>query len=114
MAVLDVVSRGRSALRSAAVFYHPQRPEAIAEAQWLADALRGRGVDVAFGSGWDEQGATGLCCDRDIAVAFGGDGTIIHLARLASGLGVPILGVNLGRVGFLAEMTPQALHERVD
>jgi NAD+ kinase len=55
-----------------------------------------------------------LCCDRDLVVVLGGDGTIIHVARLAGPYNVPLLGVNLGRIGFLAELTPQALHSGID
>ncbi len=42
----------------------------------------------------------------DIIIAFGGDGTILRAAAPASEFGAPILGVNLGRVGFLSEITP--------
>lgn len=40
----------------------------------------------------------------DLVVAFGGDGTILHLARTASMRGVPLLGVNLGSLGFMSEL----------
>ena len=40
----------------------------------------------------------------DFLVCFGGDGTILHAAKDASNFGVPILGVNLGSVGFMAEL----------
>jgi len=42
--------------------------------------------------------------DADMIITFGGDGTILRAARAASGLGVPILGVNLGGKGFMAEL----------
>ena len=40
----------------------------------------------------------------DLLVCFGGDGTILHAARDATLHGVPILGVNMGSVGFMAEL----------
>ena len=46
---------------------------------------------------------------EDILVALGGDGTILHAARLVGSIGTPILGVNLGKLGFLAEIAPQEL-----
>lgn len=45
----------------------------------------------------------------DIFVCFGGDGTILHAARDASPRGIPILGVNLGSVGFMAELEQNEL-----
>jgi NAD+ kinase len=46
----------------------------------------------------------------DILVAFGGDGTILAAARAVGGRGTPILGVNLGKLGFLAEVAPEEMH----
>jgi len=44
--------------------------------------------------------------DLDVLMSLGGDGTLLRGARLACQLGIPILGVNLGRVGFLAAAGP--------
>src|SRR5271157_5446043 len=40
----------------------------------------------------------------DLMIAVGGDGTILRAARVAAPLGLPILGVNLGKIGFLSEI----------
>ncbi len=50
----------------------------------------------------------------DLIVAVGGDGTMLHAARLASPHGVPVLGVNRGRLGFLADIGPADLRQRLD
>lgn len=47
--------------------------------------------------------------DTDILVCFGGDGTILHAAREASPRGIPILGINMGSVGFMAELEQHEL-----
>lgn len=52
------------------------------------------------------QGAfDALSPDGDLIIALGGDGTILGTARQAAGSGVPILGVNQGRLGFLADIS---------
>jgi len=48
--------------------------------------------------------------DVDMIISFGGDGTILYTARLSAGTGIPILGVNLGKVGFLAEISPEEIY----
>jgi NAD+ kinase len=101
-------------LQSVAILYHPRRKQAIVEAEWLAQELRSRSVETVIGSGWNAETVHRLCCDRQLAVVFGGDGTIIRVSRLASAYGVPLLGINLGRVGFLAEMTPERLHDMIE
>lgn len=101
-------------LHNVAVLYHPRKPKAIAEAEWLCYELRKRDIAVVLGDGWDTAVVQRDGCGRDLVVALGGDGTILHVARLLAPCGVPILGINLGRVGFLAEMTPEDLHDRID
>lgn len=50
----------------------------------------------------------------ELVIALGGDGTFLRAAELARPAGVPMLGVNLGHVGFLAEAEPQTLDDTVD
>ncbi len=50
----------------------------------------------------------------ELIVAVGGDGTMLHAARLAAPYGVPVLGVNRGRLGFLADISPADIRERLD
>lgn len=47
----------------------------------------------------------------DLVIAVGGDGTLLHTARLLATTDVPILGVNRGRLGFLVDVSPGCLHE---
>lgn len=50
----------------------------------------------------------------DILIALGGDGTMLSAARLVGSKGTPILGVNLGKLGFLAEVSVEDLHRSID
>ena len=57
---------------------------------------------------------TGLPKDADCVMVLGGDGTIIQAARELAETGVPILGVNLGTVGFLAEVELAHIYKAID
>jgi len=54
-----------------------------------------------------------LVTDARFVVTFGGDGTLLHAARAAAPVNVPVLGVNLGRVGFLTELSAADAAERI-
>ena len=49
--------------------------------------------------------------DADLAVVLGGDGTMLRALHRFLGTGVPVIGVNFGRVGFLSAMRPDAMEE---
>jgi NAD+ kinase len=52
-----------------------------------------------------------LPAECDILISLGGDGTILRMARLVNGTATPILGINLGKLGFLAEISLDELDE---
>jgi len=72
----------------------------------MLEFLEGQGVSAWIGSGWDEVAVAGQAAHLDMLVTLGGDGSMLRAARMASEHGIPILGVNLGRLGFLAEVEP--------
>jgi NAD+ kinase len=80
--------------------------------------LEARGVEVFFESASAQTfsmaraalSAREFASRIDMACVFGGDGTLLHAARLVGGSGVPILGVNLGALGFLTEVNLEDLH----
>lgn len=82
--------------RNVLVLTHPNRPEAVTTHARLADELRRHGLTPVTE---DEIDAG----DVELVVVLGGDGTILHAAELVRGRGTPLIGVNLGHVGFLAE-----------
>lgn len=55
-----------------------------------------------------------LVTETDLIIAIGGDGTMLYAARLVGDADVPVLGVNRGRLGFLADVTPDEMIESVD
>ncbi len=52
---------------------------------------------------------TAVCGGADVAIAIGGDGTMLGAVRASAPAGVPVLGVNAGALGFLTELTPEEL-----
>jgi NAD+ kinase len=55
----------------------------------------------------------GICNEIDLAIVIGGDGTLLNVARALSSCIVPIIGVNLGRLGFLTDIAPDAMLEEI-
>ena len=88
------------------------RQEVHAEAERLAEGVAGApgvvlaGIDLSADSNLTELPA-------DIAVVLGGDGTVLHTARRMEDHPIPVLGVNAGRLGFLADLTPAAFFDRL-
>ncbi len=95
------------------VLYHPKiartRPEAEAICQWLAD----QGVESYQGLTWEEAAVRPLVQQSDLVIVLGGDGSLLRAARMTAAYGIPLLGVNMGRVGFLTEMNPANWRERL-
>jgi len=90
--------------RRIAIGVHPQLPEAAAEAEVIAQFLIERGVNAFWGKIYDTSFRQRLQTDTDLCIALGGDGTMLRAGHLCAPLHIPILGINLGRFGFLAEV----------
>lgn len=92
--------------RRLAVAYHPDLPAAAAEAQVVAEMLRGCDIDdLLLGSLYDETLRTRIQAHEfDVLIALGGDGTMLRAGRLCAPGHLPVLGINLGHFGFLIEL----------
>jgi len=93
---------------------HTGRANAVAAARDAARALAqaGLGVRVLAGEAADlgiDAPATDTADGAELVLVLGGDGTLLRAAELARPAGTPLLGVNLGHVGFLAEIEPDDL-----
>lgn len=93
--------------RRVGVLYHPRVPESRALAERLAAALAAAGAEGAVADAWQEiEGLERAVSGSDWLIVLGGDGTVLRVARLAAAAGVPVIGVNFGRLGFLTEIEP--------
>ena len=104
---------------------HPSRPEALEVAIGVAERLAEAGIEVRVPAGEIADSILGqhpLSVVHDdvppeeieLVVVLGGDGTILRGAEVARRPGVPVLGVNLGHVGFLAEAEREDIDATVE
>jgi NAD+ kinase len=101
-------------IKSVLLVTHPMRPEARSSANELTQLFSAKQLKVY--STIDTVGANNFAdSDQvDIAVVLGGDGTMLRAAQICRGKNTPILGINLGHVGFLAEIERPSMGEIVD
>jgi NAD+ kinase len=83
----------------------PDDPRVIEPLEQLRAHLTKAGVTLLAGEEVD---------NADLVMAIGGDGTMIYASRLTRESGTPILGINRGRLGFLADVTPEEMLTSVD
>lgn len=110
-----------STQRVIAVWPHATRPEIASVAGQFIDAIAARNImAVAPSPDLADLGATSVVgtlddqCAAELAVVFGGDGSILRAAEWALPRGVPLLGVNMGHIGFLAELERSDLDQLVE
>lgn len=106
------------------IVVNTKKAKALAVVNSFVEILQKRNIEMIF----DEKLKSFLSLDAiqqtsligeigtqcDVVVAFGGDGTILATAKHVGATGVPILGVNIGTLGFLAEVTVDELAQTID
>ncbi len=96
------------------ILHHPRKPESEALAGQMAALAQEHGCTAWLDSAWDESGVIGRLGETpglDMLVTLGGDGTMLRAARMGASHNIPILGVKMGRLGFLAEVEPEQWRE---
>jgi NAD+ kinase len=91
-------------MKRVGILYHPKREKAVAFSHELEKFLSSRNIHTWLCSAWEPEKAKPLVKDTDLILSIGGDGTILRSARTVIPDSVPILGINLGKLGFMAEL----------
>jgi len=99
--------------RKAILVVNPTRPEAVQAASTLATLLAKESFELFTSSAVDISGVASVAVDQlpdaEIVIVLGGDGTILRGAEVSRLRKIPLLGVNLGHVGFMAEVEKLSL-----
>jgi len=101
--------------KAIAILYQGRKQDTSDLAQELAPRLKAQGHDVRVIDIRIEGEDVADCQldDCDLVLVLGGDGTILHASRLCASANIPIVGVNFGRVGFLTELEPDEVAEKL-
>jgi NAD+ kinase len=107
-------------MRHVAIIYKRTRPEAAKLAGELKVWLEARHIDVFCRENMDNSAAVCSKQERmhipetvEVVLVLGGDGTLLSVARFLEDRSTPIIGVNLGGLGFLTEITIESCHREI-
>jgi NAD+ kinase len=104
--------RARLAVKNVGIVYQQRTPNAAEMALHLAAQL-GRQFSVWSLPSHTTEELHQHMEETDLVLVLGGDGTILSVAREAALFGLPLLGVNFGRVGFLTELEPHEVEKQL-
>jgi NAD+ kinase len=113
-----------SSQRAVLLVAHTGRPAAVRSARLVVQRFTAAGLavrvlaaeapDLRSPAAVEVAVSPEAAAGAEMVIVIGGDGTLLRAAELARPAGTPVLGVNLGHVGFLAEADPENLAETVD
>lgn len=100
-------------IKRVGIFVHGRWKAASELAGRVREFLSGRVEEVWQTADWEDKETAQQVARSDLIICLGGDGSMLWAARTVIPYPVPILGVNMGRLGFLAELTPDELWLRL-
>lgn len=86
------------------VLAHPTRPQTAPIAEQIAASLEARGIETRLYTVWQPADVIPSLHECNVVVAIGGDGAMLRSARVCAPFGIPVLGLNMGHLGFLTEI----------
>jgi NAD+ kinase len=96
----------RLAFAHIGVLYHPRLAESRVMAAEILEYIENFGASAWVSSSWSEESLEDRLEGVELLIVLGGDGSMIWAARLTASRNIPVLGINMGRLGFLAEIQP--------
>ncbi len=90
------------------ILYNPNKENSKPLAQEIENLLHAHRVDDVWQTrAWDRDHVMAHLPNTDLLITLGGDGTMLHAARMGAEYDVPMLGIKMGRLGFVAEIFPE-------
>ena len=100
-------------LKKIGILYHSKLPAARSLSRELAQKLQDAQISVWICSSSDEKEAALKAVESDVILSVGGDGTILSAVRATLDTAIPILGVNMGRLGFMTELSAEEARQKM-
>ena len=101
-------------MRTVGLVPHPHRETAARLAAQATEQLTAHGIDVRCAKSDDDETADLDTTGLDVVISLGGDGTMLRAVDMAYDAGVPVLGVNVGQMGYLTEVEPSEFEVALD
>jgi len=100
-------------MKRAGILYHPLKEDSYPLAQKLAEFLGSNGLSVWLCSAWESETAKAQLNGTELIFSIGGDGTILRAAQVVVPEPTPIIGINLGKLGFMTELSVDETMEKL-
>lgn len=100
-------------MKNIGIFYHPLVEATKSKAKQLQDFLASRGITAWLCSAWESEAAQSQLDDTDLVLSVGGDGTILRSAQAVAPRMIPIIGINLGKLGFMTELSADEASDKL-
>lgn len=91
-------------LKRIGILGHPKRPKTEPVVLNIEQSLQAKGIETWHFEQWMPEDVRTSIPESDMVVAIGGDGAMLRAARVCAEFSVPVLGLNMGRLGFLTEI----------
>jgi len=100
-------------VKKVGILYHPMNKAAYTLAKKLDEFLDAKSVSSWLCSAWEGEKARSQVDGTDLILSVGGDGTILRAAQVAIPTSTPITGINLGKLGFMTELSVSEVMDKL-